>query len=102
MPVGKAEIDELGNIVELWHEMMQFHINADSIYKMADNASVRETRRRNGIGRVLLDRGEEWFKERGIFKAECTVSINNTVSQSFWKNNGYTGYNEICYRYLNA
>ncbi len=154
MFVRKADSNDLSNIIDLWYEMMVFHVNVNDIYRLKDNAKtiyqsyieesmkdkkkaifvcekqnkvvgyifaeinslppvycegvtgviteigVNERERKQGIGKLLLDKAEEWFKEQGIYRAECTVSIDNHLAQSFWKKNNYTGYNEICYKYL--
>ncbi|HNQ69672.1 MAG TPA: hypothetical protein PKN32_14965 [Bacteroidales bacterium] len=68
MLVRKADLNDLSNIIDLWYEMMVFHVNVNDIYRLKDNAK--------------------------------TISIDNYLAQSFWKKNNYTGYNEICYKYL--
>jgi ribosomal protein S18 acetylase RimI-like enzyme len=57
--------------------------------------SVKQEMRRKGIGQSLLKSAELWAKNRGINRIECIVSANNEVSQSFWKKNGYVGYNIV-------
>jgi ribosomal protein S18 acetylase RimI-like enzyme len=154
MLVRKANINDLSCIIDLWYEMMVFHVNVNDIFRLKDNAKsiyqnyikesmkeqkktifvcerrnkvvgyifveinslppvycegeigviteigVNERERKQGIGKLLLDKAEEWIKDQGILRAECIVSIDNYLSQSFWKKNNYTGYNEICYKYL--
>jgi len=148
--VRKATRYDLNRIVDLWFEMMNFHIDHNSIYQLKDNAreiyityadsyihdsekavfifdngntvagylfveidslppvyqeskigviteiGVEQSARRNGIGKLLLAQAEEWILGQGVRRAECMVSASNPVSQSFWKKNGYRGYNEIC------
>ena len=154
MKIRNAKAEDINRIVELWYEMMLFHVKISDIYKMKPNAKslyhdyvkecihdsskeiflyennhiiggyifveitalppvyeesrigviteigVNSRERRSGIGKLLLDKAEDWLTKQDIHRAECTVSIDNPVSQSFWKNNGYNGYNEMCYKYL--
>jgi len=154
MIIRNAKTEDINSIVELWYEMMLFHVNISDIYKMKANAKalyhdyvnecildsnkeiflyennriisgyiflelttlppvyeenrigviteigVNSKERKGGIGKLLLNRAENWFREQDIYRAECMVSIDNPVSQSFWKKNGYEGYNEMCYKYL--
>jgi len=60
--------------------------------------SVTQERRRNGIGRLLLHFAERWAKDQGVSRIECIVSANNEASQSFWKKNGFLGYNIVCFK----
>jgi ribosomal protein S18 acetylase RimI-like enzyme len=57
--------------------------------------SVRQEMRRKGIGQSLLFSAELWAKNHGINRIECVISASNEVSQSFWKKNGYIGYNIV-------
>ena len=58
--------------------------------------SVKQNMRRNGIGQLLLKSAEFWANSQGVNRVECTVSAKNSVSLSFWKKNGYAGYNIVC------
>lgn len=55
---------------------------------------VRKDQRRKGIGEIMLKDVLNWAKEKGIIRVECKVAIKNSVSQGFWKKNGFRGYLE--------
>jgi len=40
MFVRKADSNDLSNIIDLWYEMMVFHVNVNDIYRLKDNAKT--------------------------------------------------------------
>jgi ribosomal protein S18 acetylase RimI-like enzyme len=55
---------------------------------IADTA-VKEGRRREGIGTMLVARVMEWFKEKGIRRIEVRVAHVNPEGQAFWAKQGF-------------
>lgn len=56
--------------------------------------SVTESRRRSGVGTLLLDGVHAWFRTKGLPYAEVTATVRNQVSRSFWRRQGYTDFVE--------
>jgi ribosomal protein S18 acetylase RimI-like enzyme len=56
--------------------------------------SVTESAWRKGIGRLLLDAALDWFRAQGLQRVECSVAVENPVSQGFWKGRGFRGFME--------
>jgi ribosomal protein S18 acetylase RimI-like enzyme len=53
--------------------------------------SVDEGFRRMGVGKLLLDSAEGWFRSRGIKSAEAAVTNSNGPSADFFRKHGYMG-----------
>ncbi len=53
---------------------------------------VKEERRGEGIGSLLVKRAEEWFEKKGVKSAVLTVSPNNEKAVEFWEEKGYETY----------
>ena len=58
--------------------------------------SVALDYRREGVGKLLLERTKEWFLNQGITRIDCHVAVKNSISQGFWKKNGFVEYMETC------
>jgi GNAT superfamily N-acetyltransferase len=56
--------------------------------------SVTASRRRKGVGTLLLDGVHAWFKTKGLPYAEVTASVRNKVSGKFWRRQGYSDFVE--------
>ncbi|GIJ46929.1 hypothetical protein Val02_38150 [Virgisporangium aliadipatigenens] len=56
---------------------------------------VDETRRNKGIGRALMNAGEEWARAGGAQKAEVTSSRHREAAHAFYQGLGYT---DVCDR----
>lgn len=56
--------------------------------------TVLKEYRRKGIGKELVDKLKEWFKEKKITEIELFTTINNEESRRFWDKNGYKVYLE--------
>lgn len=50
---------------------------------------VTETWRRRGIGRRLVARLLDWFRQRGMPEARVTAWASNPVSNAFWRAMGF-------------
>lgn len=57
-----------------------------------DDIFVKEEYRRLNVGRRLVKKCHEWFKEKGIDLLSVDVLRVNGVGQSFWDSLGYTDY----------
>lgn len=56
--------------------------------------SVTASARRKRVGRCLLDTALDWFREQDLQRVECSVAVENSVSQGFWKGVGFRGFME--------
>jgi len=50
---------------------------------------VKEDHRRNGIGKILLEKAEKGFKKEGIGKVYLLVLKENITGNEFWEKNEY-------------
>ena len=57
-------------------------------YGYVSELSVTASRRRSGVGSLLLDGVHAWFKTKGLPYAEVTASVRNQVSRNFWRRQG--------------
>ncbi|MDR5696780.1 MAG: GNAT family N-acetyltransferase [Armatimonadota bacterium] len=53
---------------------------------------TREGYRRRGVGRRMIERIEQWLRDRGIRRAELTVAVPNREAEAFWERMGYRTY----------
>lgn len=51
--------------------------------------AVRPDRRRQGIGRLLLDAAEERFRRFGAWRADAMILDDNTLAHQAWTAHGY-------------
>ncbi len=56
--------------------------------------AVCENYRRNGIGEKMVKWAMEWFKTKGLERAEVRVAVTNEISMQFWRKMGFTTYLE--------
>lgn len=56
--------------------------------------TVLKDYRRKGIGKELVDKLKDWFKEKKITEIELFTTINNEESRRFWDKSGYKVYLE--------
>lgn len=57
---------------------------------------VKETRRRQGIGRALFAKACAWLKKQGISSVELTHMLNDDVAGRFWQKMGFTKVQYLC------
>lgn len=57
---------------------------------------IEEKYRRNGMGRKVIDLAEKICKDNKVEQLEVCTNIKRTMSQNFYKNNGF---NETHYKY---
>lgn len=53
---------------------------------------IRESFRRRGVGRRLVEEILEWFRTRGVTLVELTVAANNREAIPFWERLGFLVY----------
>ena len=56
---------------------------------------VSGTERRRGVGMNLVKTTVHWFREKGIERIECNVSMYNEVARKFWRRIGFDPYMEV-------
>ena len=56
---------------------------------IVDNLAVRQGMRRAGIGRALMQRAEQWARQRGADDIELTVYEFNQAAIAFYRSLGY-------------
>lgn len=61
---------------------------------------VRETARRRGIGRALVEAALAWVGERGVSRVEVRVAVNNPEGQGFWRALGFADHMDVLHRRL--
>ncbi|MEE9236060.1 MAG: N-acetyltransferase, partial [Candidatus Acidoferrales bacterium] len=50
---------------------------------------VREDRRRQGIGRALLETAERWLAQQGARRVRLETAVENQAVVTFWQRMGY-------------
>lgn len=63
-------------------------------YGYVSELSVTASRRRSGVGTLLLDGVHAWFRTKGIPYAEVTASVRNAPARGFWRRQGYADFVE--------
>lgn len=63
-------------------------------YGYVSEMSVTASRRRSGVGTLLLDGVHAWFRSKGLPYAEVTAGIRNEISRGFWRRQGYSEFVE--------
>ena len=56
--------------------------------------SVSESAQCKGVGRQLLEAALAWFRENDLQRVECSVAVENPLSQGFWKKMGFRSFVE--------
>jgi len=71
---------------------IRFHLEEGSFgdYGLIDIIFVEKSHRKQGIGKLLLQEAEKWFRSKGLSRIEATVTNTNMPSISFFKSHGYT------------
>ena len=59
-----------------------------------DHAYVEPEARRQGVLTALLERIEQWFKQRGVGAAQLLVVVGNIEAERAWEARGYRPYME--------
>ena len=62
--------------------------------------AVRVGRRRQGIGRALVDRSLVWTEQRGLERVEVRVASSNREGQAFWRALGFGDLVDVLQRRL--
>lgn len=65
-----------------------------------DELAVRADRRRQGVGRALVETACGWAKTRGAERLLVRVAVRNAEGQAFWRALGYEGFVDILQRPL--
>ncbi len=61
---------------------------------------VRADRRRNGVGRALVEAARAWARSRGAERLEVRVAVRNREGQAFWRALGFEGFVDVLQRRL--
>jgi GNAT superfamily N-acetyltransferase len=61
---------------------------------------VRADRRRNGVGRALVEAARAWVQSRGAERLEVRVAVRNPEGQAFWRALGFEGFVDVLQRRL--
>jgi len=56
---------------------------------------VNRAHRRAGVGRMLWERANRWFKRKGVSVVQLNVSGVNREGKAFWKSVGFEDFLEI-------
>ncbi|MHC4258820.1 MAG: GNAT family N-acetyltransferase [Planctomycetota bacterium] len=68
-----------------------------SHYGLFQELAVAANYRRCGVGQSLFNEMLEWFRGRGIKRAEVRVSVHNELSVAFWRKMGLGPYIETLF-----
>ena len=63
-------------------------------YGYVSEMAVAASRRRSGVGTLLLDGIHAWFRTKGLPYVEVTAGVRNDVSRNFWRRQGYSEFVE--------
>ena len=61
----------------------------DETYGFIDDAFVTESARRLGIGSAMLQRTEDWCRQRGTAELRLSVAAANQAGVGFWTHAGF-------------
>ncbi len=53
---------------------------------------IKENRREEGIGSLLVQAAEDWIRRKGVRLAVVTVAPENDIANEFWSECGYETY----------
>ena len=71
-------------------------------YGFISDLAVTEARRRQGIGRALVEALLSWFKRHGVTAIELFILETNPVSTAFWESMGFRHYLRLLRRDLSG
>ncbi len=61
---------------------------------------VRESLRRRGIGRALVDEALAWITASGVERVEVQVAHGNREGQAFWRSVGFGDFMDVLHKRL--
>ena len=67
-------------------------------YGIINDLAVTAEWRRKGIGKLLVEKGMNWFTEKGIHRIEARVLMSNSLASNFWHKAGFDPYMETVYK----
>ncbi len=81
---------------------VQKHSNARVVSEVGYivDLMVTESMRGRGIGTALFNRTVEWFRSKGLTRAELKVAVANEPSREFWSSLGFQTFMELRSREL--
>lgn len=69
-------------------------------YGAISDVAVTADHRRMGTGEMLVAKALDWFRDRGLDRAEMRLSNFNPVSRAFWEKIGFQPYVTTLFRDL--
>lgn len=87
--VAERESSIVGLVVAATREAADVPILVPRRYACVDSLIVRETFRRMGIGRLLMQRIHHWARERGLDEVELNVWEFNEEASALYRSLGY-------------
>lgn len=88
--VAEEEGQIVGAVHILVRETPDIPILAPRRYAVIENIAVDCARRRQGIGRALMERALQWAADRGLTQVELSVWEFNEGAMAFYRELGYT------------
>lgn len=70
----------------IWFKMIESTVG---VFGRMEHLFVDETYRSRGVGRMLMESAEEYFRRQGVKKVKLTVTKSNESAISLYRNMGY-------------
>jgi ribosomal protein S18 acetylase RimI-like enzyme len=87
--IAEVEDEIAGFILAILHETPPFSVFIPSRLALVSDIAVKTEFRRQGIGRLLVNKIHEWGETRGASAVELTVYAFNQAAIDFYETIGY-------------
>jgi GNAT superfamily N-acetyltransferase len=67
------------------------------LHGFVTDMTVTASRRRQGIGTLLMAGMKDWFRAKRVDRVELNVVPGNAAGYSFWRKQGFTDYMHVLY-----
>jgi GNAT superfamily N-acetyltransferase len=83
-------VADIGGRATGWvHVVLVEYVDAEA-FALIGGLVVDQAHRQLGIGRALMDRAENWARERGCAMVRLSSTVTRTAAHRFYENLGYT------------
>ncbi|MDI9601780.1 MAG: GNAT family N-acetyltransferase [Acidobacteriota bacterium] len=74
----------------LWMGTLLAEFSPEPVQAIVKNVSVAPERRRQGIGRLLIQHGESWAMAQGARRVRLQVTVSNSAAVALYHDLGYS------------